>query len=148
MAGTKRLFRVGPLTRRASLFVYTSPPRVLFSVFRPIGLLFHRQDSLAKLLIEIWAIFQMVPFFVEKLSGQLSGEREGSCTKMETGMLLHRTTLYYTSCPSSIPFNFHHPEEILSLRLFLIRNLGEIWSRHLPFFFTCKYLLGKIVLSI
>lgn len=26
------------------------------------------------------------------------------------------STLYYTSCPSSIPFNFHHPEEILSLR--------------------------------
>lgn len=128
MAGTKRLFRVGPLTRRASLLVYTSPPRVLFSLFRPIGLLFHRQDSLAKLLIEIWAIFQMVLFFVEKLSGQLSEEREGSCTK--TGMLLHRTTLYYTlvHLPCPIQFSSSQRNSIASI------DYSNIWLRHLPFF--------------
>ena len=117
-----------------SSYISTSPPpRVLFSLFRPIGLLFHRQDSLAKLLIEIWAIFQMVPFFVEKLSGQLSEEREGSL--YENGNWDAPSPFYLsTSCPSSASFNFHRPEEIVSIDY----SSRKIRLRHSTFFSLAK----------
>lgn len=62
MARTKRLFRIGPLTRRALARIYRISCARFILCYRPIGLLFQRQDLLVKLLIEILVIFQMVSF--------------------------------------------------------------------------------------
>ena len=74
MAGTKRLFRVGPLTRRALSLVYTaSPGPVLFSSLPP-----HQPFiPVARLACEIadrnFSNFPNGLFLVEKSSGQLKG---------------------------------------------------------------------------
>lgn len=131
-----------------SSYISTSPPpRVLFSLFRPIGLLFHRQDSLAKLLIEIWAIFQMVPFFVEKLSGQLSEEREGSLYEngnWDAPSSVDVLSIYELSI-FRVRSNFHRPEEIVSIDY----SSRKIRLRHSTFFSLAKNtFLEKYLISI
>lgn len=118
MAGTKRLFRVGPLTRRASLLVYihlATTPRFILALppHRP----FIPSAGLAREIADRnLSNFPNGPFLRREIERSIKrGTRRISVRKWKLGCSFAVLSIYELSI-FRVRSNFHRPEEIVSFR--------------------------------